>query len=78
MELQLDLFEDNSEIGILRQEVAELRKESAAVRRGIFARQGALLREMVKMQNQIDALRSSKTIIYNKDGNAEMFAFMSA
>lgn len=53
IKMQFDLFEDNSELGIMKQEIAALKIEIGNIRRGIFARQGALLREVVKLTNMV-------------------------
>lgn len=55
--IQLDFFEDNSEVGLLRQEIKQLRESQDAVRRGMFARLADLSKIYVKQSEEIERLR---------------------
>jgi hypothetical protein len=52
MKNQLDLFA-TSEIELLRQEIADLRESSEAVRKGMFARHDQIKRDLEKIKEII-------------------------
>lgn len=59
--MQMDLFEDNSELGLLKREVQELRQRQENLRRGIFARHAEIERQLK------DALNKKAEIIPIKE-----------
>ncbi|MDP4120523.1 MAG: hypothetical protein Q8876_05655 [Bacillota bacterium] len=56
--IQYDLFEDNSEVQILRKEILAVRASSENVRRGMFSRHSELSKMLMKQQEEIESLRS--------------------
>ena len=52
---QMDFF-DNGAIANLRQEIDKINKSTEKVRRGLFARNTALEKYMVELQQQIESL----------------------
>lgn len=44
--MQMDLFEDNSDLALLKREVQELRQRQESLRRGIFARHAEIERKL--------------------------------
>lgn len=58
MTLQYDLFEDNSDIGLLRQEVAQYRKSAENVRKSVFAKQSDVWKEILKLKMDLDRIES--------------------
>ena len=57
MEVQLELFESNDEITLLRKEIVLIDDRTRNVQRGLFARHGDLVKMYLKQQDEIDALR---------------------
>lgn len=55
--LQLDLFEESSEICLLKQELEEIRQSQDNLRRGLFARHSELMKLYLKQHEEIDKLR---------------------
>lgn len=53
--IQLELWD--TETDVMRREIAELRKTTANVRRGLFARHDELAKFCMKLQEQIDELK---------------------
>lgn len=58
MSLQLDFFCDNSDIGILRQEVAAYRESQERVRKNLFAKQADVWKEILKIKMDLDRIES--------------------
>jgi len=56
MAIQLDLFQELSEIEILRQELADVRARNENVRKGIFARHNELAKLYVELSEKLDKL----------------------
>lgn len=56
--IQLELFEENSEIDILRKEMSHMRTSQDNVRKGMFARHAELVKMYLKQQDEIEILRS--------------------
>ena len=54
--IQLDFFDDNSELGVLKKEVSELKKSQDAVRRGMFARMSDLSKLYVQQTKTLERL----------------------
>lgn len=57
MAVQLDLFEEMTEVDILRKELADVKQSSENVRRGIFARHNALSKLFLELKDEIDKLK---------------------
>jgi hypothetical protein len=57
MEVQLELFESNDEITLLRKEIVLIDQRTRNVQRGLFARHGDLVKMYLKQQDEIDLLR---------------------
>jgi len=55
--VQLNLFEDRTEMTDLRDEVKAIAESTANVRRGLFARYAALEREHTKLFFEMEELR---------------------
>jgi len=56
MAIQLDLFQELSEIEILRQELADVRARNENVRKGIFARHNELAKLYVQLSEKVETL----------------------
>jgi len=56
--IQYELFEENSDVQILRKEILAVRTSSENVRRGMFSRHVEIHKMIMKQQNEIDELRS--------------------
>lgn len=52
--IQLDLFENLDDIGLLRKEFEEVRAEAGRVRRGIFSRHNDLSKLYLKMDERFE------------------------
>jgi len=67
---QMDLFESQN-ISNLRQEIDKINKSTASVRRGLFARNTALEKYMIELQDQIERLEREiyrlKQKVYNQE-----------
>lgn len=57
MDVQFDLFEGRTEIDLLRQEVAAYKESADKVRRGVFARQNALMKEIFLLKVEVEELK---------------------
>lgn len=61
MNVQYDLFEDNDDLSLMKQEIELIDERTRNVQRGLFSRHNNLAKELIKMiedQNkQIDELR---------------------
>jgi hypothetical protein len=57
MEIQLDLFDGNDEITLLRKEIDLIDERTRNVQRGLFARYSELVKMYLKQQHEIDILR---------------------
>lgn len=57
MAVQLDLFEELSDVDILRKELADVKQRSENVRRGIFARHNELAKLFVELKDEVDKLK---------------------
>ena len=55
--VQLKLFEETSEIDMLRAELAEVKARSENVRRGLFARHGELAKLYVELKDELDEIK---------------------
>lgn len=58
LEFQMSFLEDNSDIGILRQEVASYRESQERVRKSLFAKQADVWKEIMKIKMDLDRLES--------------------
>lgn len=58
MELQLDLLKDNSEIGLLKQEMILLEEKSENLRRGLFVRFQKLSELYEQTKEEIKSVRA--------------------
>jgi hypothetical protein len=58
MNIQLDFFEDNDDMSILKKEHRALFDRVENMRRGLFARHTDLMKLYIKQQEEIDKLRS--------------------
>lgn len=58
MAVQLDLFEEFSEVDLLRKELADVKQRSENVRRGIFARHNQLSKLFIELKDEIDKLKT--------------------
>ncbi len=57
MALQLKLFEETTEVDILRAELAEARARSENVRKGIFARHNELAKLYIQLKEEIETIK---------------------
>jgi hypothetical protein len=57
MEMQLNFFNDNSDLGVLRQEFILLHASTEKVRRGCFAKVGAQQKQIDALKQEIEALK---------------------
>lgn len=62
MEIQLDLFEDENfeqktEIEILKQDIKAIEEMSHNVRKGLFKRHNDLIKEIIKLSEEMAQLR---------------------
>lgn len=71
IEIQYDLFDEKSEISIIRKEVEAIKQKDDNVRRGLFARYNDLTKTVVRLQEEIDELRG----IYLKSKNKKIIDF---
>lgn len=55
--LQYDLFEENSEISLLRKGIEFIRTSSKNVRKGLFSRYNELMKLYLKQHEEIEMLR---------------------
>lgn len=58
MNVQLDLFEENDELSLMKKEIRGLLERQENVRKGLFARHNDLMKLYIKQQEEIDKLRS--------------------
>ena len=56
MALQLELFEEYTELDILKKELAEVRLRNENVRKGIFARHNELAKLFIELSEKVDKL----------------------
>ena len=56
MLVQLELFDDKSEIDVLQDQVNELRKSQDKVRKSLFARHGELAKHYLELNERFDVL----------------------
>lgn len=54
MQVQYDLFEENDEIGIMRQEIEQIDERTRNVQRGLFSRYNNLSNDLMKRADQQD------------------------
>jgi len=54
--MQMDLFGDNSEMGLLKQEIKVLREQLGNLRRGIFARHNEIQKELILVKGELAEL----------------------
>jgi len=57
--IQFDLFEENTEINILRKEIEAMAIKDSNVRRGLFARYDSLCKTVVRQQEELDELKGA-------------------
>jgi hypothetical protein len=61
MQVQYDLFSDNDDLSLMRQEIGLIDERTRNVQRGLFARHNALAKELYKLieaqERQIEELR---------------------
>jgi hypothetical protein len=55
--IQLKLFEETSELDMLRAELAEVKARSENVRRGLFARHNELSKLYIELKEELDGLK---------------------
>lgn len=72
--MQLDIFEDNSDIKILRKEVEEIRERSENARRGLFARHNELIKLYMQLKEEMEHV---KAIHAKKKSKAELVPFFT-
>lgn len=58
--MQLDLFEEFSDIDMLRKELAEVRIRNENVRKGLFARHNELAKLYIELNDRITNLEQKK------------------
>jgi len=58
--IQYDLFEEKTELNMLRKEVEAVKRKDDNVRRGLFARYNDLSKIVLRMQEEIAELRGEK------------------
>ena len=58
--IQYDLFEEKTELNMLRKEVEAVKRKDDNVRRGLFARYNDLTKTVLRMQEEIAELRGEK------------------
>jgi hypothetical protein len=58
--MQLDLFEEFSDVDILRKELAEIRTRNENVRKGIFARHQELSKLYIQLNERVEKLEQKK------------------
>lgn len=58
--MQLDLFEEFSDIDMLRKELAEVRIRNENVRKGLFARHNELAKLYIELNDRITKLEQKK------------------
>jgi len=59
MQVQLDFFEDKSEIDLLRDEIKELRLSNEKVRKSLFAKHGELSKKYIELHNRLQVLENN-------------------
>ena len=57
LEIQTDLFGDNTPLGILDQKFCKLYGSSEKVRRGVFAKVGELKKENLELKKEIEEIK---------------------
>ncbi len=57
MSVQLDLFQEKSEVDLLREELKEVRSRSENVRRGLFARHNELAKLYCIQKEEFDEFK---------------------
>jgi len=57
MEVQLDLFEEYDEVSLLKKEISALEETMHNVRKGLFKRHNELVKEIIKLTEEIDRMR---------------------
>jgi len=58
--MQLDLFEEFTDVDLLRKELAEIRTRNENVRKGIFARHNELARLYIELNDKVNKLEQKK------------------
>lgn len=59
MQIQLDFFEEKTEIDLLRDEVKELRLSNEKVRKKLFAAHGELAKKYIDLHNRMQILEAN-------------------
>jgi hypothetical protein len=57
--MQMNMFEDNSEVGLLRQEIRACKESSEKVRRGVYSKLDACLKLICALQDEVSSLRKT-------------------
>ena len=60
MTVQLDLFQEFSEVEILKQELEDVKKRNENVRKGIFARHNELCKLYMALKEELETLKYGK------------------
>jgi hypothetical protein len=58
MQVQYDLFSENDDISLMKQEIELIDQRTKNVQRGLFARHGDLVKMFCKQQAELDELRA--------------------
>ncbi len=61
--LQYDMFEDNSDMGLMKKELKLTQEECDRVRKGLFRRWDDQGKTLLKMQLEIEALKNQLMIV---------------
>lgn len=57
MLIQMDFFNEQSEISLMKLEIEELNKQLSSVRKGLFARYGELGQEILRLKEENEKLK---------------------
>lgn len=60
--IQLEIFESNDEISLLRREIAIVRQQSDNVRKGLFKRHSEIQKEMVRLKQDVETLKGKERL----------------
>lgn len=59
MAIQFDLFEEISDIDILKKDLAEVKERNENVRKGLFARHNELAKLYIQLKDELDLLKKN-------------------
>lgn len=59
MLIQLELFEEKSEIDILQDQISELRKSQDKVRKSLFAKHGELAKKYLEIYDRLEIIEKN-------------------